>query len=182
MAFAMIATATTAATTTTKSTTTTAAATRSALTRFADVDGASLDLTPVQGLDGLGSFRIRRHFDKSKTTGTTGVAVENDLHLFDVPSILAEHILQFGLGHVVRQIAYIKPRSHYFLLLRLTSLFSFLGRRRANRPGRTWCPHGCRTCNEPAPRRLPYTSAVRRSPFSTTPSPGISVGNKRLMN
>jgi hypothetical protein len=152
MAFAMIATATTAATTTTESTTA-ATTTWCTLTRFTDVDGASLDLATIERLDGLGGFGIGRHLDEGKPTWTASVAIEHDLDLFHVPSVLTKYIFQFWFRHVVRQIAYIKPRSHYFLLLRLTSLSLFLGRRRANRPGRTICPISCLIQFEAAPRQ-----------------------------
>jgi hypothetical protein len=95
--------ATTAAATTTAATTTTTPATAGALAGFADADGATLDVTAVEGLRSRRCFGVAGHFDKGKAARAASVAIEDHSDFLDV-SALGEDLAQIRFGHAIGQI------------------------------------------------------------------------------
>jgi hypothetical protein len=49
-------------------------------TRFINIEGSAIEITPVEGADCVLAFSIVGHFDESKTSGLPGVTISNDVH------------------------------------------------------------------------------------------------------
>jgi hypothetical protein len=96
--------------------TTAAPGTWSALARFADVDGSSLDFPTRQRLNHLRRLVIASHLDEGEAARPTSVPIHHDLHFDDIPAIFGEYLAQLWFGDVVRQISYVEPGSHLVLL------------------------------------------------------------------
>src|SRR6185436_17173986 len=81
---AAAAAATTAAAAATAEATTTAAAATGALARLADVQGAPLEVTSVERLDGGPGALLGGHLHEGEPARAAGVPVHHQLHLGDV--------------------------------------------------------------------------------------------------
>src|SRR6185295_3193281 len=90
----------------------TAARARGALAGLADVDGTALDLAAAQLLGGGAGLGVAAHLDEGEAARPARVAIENDLHLHDVPAPLGKDLSQFLFSDVVGQISDVEPRSH----------------------------------------------------------------------
>jgi len=103
---------TTAATAPTTTATATTAGTRCTLACFADANWTALNRTASQSFNRLRRVRVGAHLDEGKPAGSTGLAIHHDFDLDDISPTLGESLSKFRLGDVVRQISYVKPRSH----------------------------------------------------------------------
>src|SRR5262249_26090510 len=111
--------ATTAAPATTTATTeaaapaaTTATTSARTLARFADAQGAAVELATVQRRDGGVSIGLRGHFDERESARLSGHAVRDDRHFLDIASVGGERSAQRFVIGVVREIADVEPRTH----------------------------------------------------------------------
>ena len=72
--------------------------------RLIDRERATLELRPVQCLDGPVGIRVVRHVDKAEALGATGLPVHDDRGFF-YATILFEHVREILGRDAVRHIA-----------------------------------------------------------------------------
>src|SRR5689334_2987356 len=91
--------------------------TRAALLSLVDLEGAPLEIAPVQLRNGLGRFRGRAHLDEREPARTSRLTIGDDLDVDD-GSRRSEQGPKIGLGRGEREIANKQTCAHFrFLLL-----------------------------------------------------------------